>query len=234
MSTTNIIDECSNLKLYLYFCPSFEGIGQSLSRFLVHVNHLLESTHRFEVSGSIGGSSLTGSGDSFRSLASNRFFVNGFFAGREFSDLRSKSRNISFLDSFLLRVESTLDLGLDTLVGSFSRALEEIVGAQYGGLTILESKLGEALAGSKFNDTGRNGSLTEFRDIRERLALETVRNSSLLSVVDVLVNSVFHLVVSVDIERMSVKGDFILIIRELKIVDNESELNTTIGGENIL
>jgi hypothetical protein len=52
---------------------------------------------------------------------------------------------------------------------------------------------------------------------------------------NVLVNESLHLIVSVDVERVSIQGDALgLVVGGLERVDDEFELNTTVGGENIL
>lgn len=237
MSTTSIADSCGNLKLIPLFL-SFKGSLLSLL-FLMPVDKLFEVSHGLDFSGTGTRKVLARSGKSLRSLSGDGSLGGVLTSRSEFGDLGDESRNVRLLDTLALSGDA-LNLRLDVLsaVTSGRRSLiglEETVRIQNSSLALLESEVGEGLAGSKLEDTvGLNVTLArELGDVGKRLVLEAGSDTRALSVIDVLVNKRFHLVISVDILGMSVQGDAARVVSG-ELVDDQFELNTTVGGEDVL
>lgn len=208
---------------------------------LMEGNKLLEVSHGLDLGGLAGRSTIRWSGDGLGSNSGGGS-LNGLFTSRgELGDFASESGNVSLGDRLLLGLESTLDDGLGCLGSSFggsSRALislEESVGIESGGLAILETEVGKSGASAKLDNTvSGNVALTRhFGDVREGIGLAGGGDGGDHGIMNVGVDKVLHLVISVDVQRMSVERDG-GVVGGLETVDDQLELNTSVRGEDVL
>jgi len=227
--------------------PSYFRNGSGLLNalgLLVLSDHSLELTHGSHIGRLDTGETLSRSRDGLGANSLDRLLISTrLTAGSVLSDLGSNTSDVGLLDRFAFDLEAGLvdNLRLDgftgvSLGGGTLIELKEIVRVEDGGLGLLETEVGEVIAVGELDNTLGDVALTrELGDIRKGLRLERVLNRGGLGGVNVLVDEGLHLVVSVEVVRVTVKRDLVTGgVVDLERVHDKLELNTSVGGEDVL